>query len=217
MTEQINQGVSRRTVAKGIAWSVPAVAIASAAPAYAISPPEDGPIRLAGVACKLPGSSSDYSKGYIYDLAIVNETGPNPYEALIQITDVYVGGVRQTAVGYNFVNVNDQPQAGQLPPLPATGACADGGCQVPDMGSYPIVLSAPEGETHRVLLYTNAASNSANANVEVRYRLYDCQSSCAQYMGEYVTSATIPDAPPAQGSCTLASDAVFPLPAPVAY
>ena len=39
MTEDTTKlGVSRRTLAKGAAWSVPAVAVAGAAPAYAVSP-----------------------------------------------------------------------------------------------------------------------------------------------------------------------------------
>lgn len=39
MTEQTPSGISRRTLAKGAAWSVPAVAVAAAAPAYAQSVP----------------------------------------------------------------------------------------------------------------------------------------------------------------------------------
>ena len=35
--------INRRTVTKGIAWSVPAVAIAGAAPAFAVSPPPPPP------------------------------------------------------------------------------------------------------------------------------------------------------------------------------
>ncbi len=39
MTEETKGGISRRTLAKGMAWSIPAVAVASTVPAYAASPP----------------------------------------------------------------------------------------------------------------------------------------------------------------------------------
>lgn len=50
------KGLSRRTIAKGAAWSVPAVALASAAPAIAAS--GGGPLSLVGTPCKLPGNSA---------------------------------------------------------------------------------------------------------------------------------------------------------------
>lgn len=37
-TTPLNSGISRRTVAKGMAWAAPAIALASAAPAFATSP-----------------------------------------------------------------------------------------------------------------------------------------------------------------------------------
>lgn len=36
----MSEFISRRTLAKGVAWSVPAVALASAAPSYAASGPQ---------------------------------------------------------------------------------------------------------------------------------------------------------------------------------
>lgn len=47
--------INRRTVAKGIAWSVPAVAIASTTPAFAVSGPAPDLSFVAG--CKYPGNS----------------------------------------------------------------------------------------------------------------------------------------------------------------
>ncbi|GAA2032850.1 hypothetical protein GCM10009819_16130 [Agromyces tropicus] len=84
--EEPKPGVSRRTVAKAMAWSVPAVALAVPAPAYAASgPPPDVSV---GVACKLPGNSVnqkcadvfaqlpglDTSKAYAIPLLICNNT-----------------------------------------------------------------------------------------------------------------------------------------------
>ena len=77
--------VTRRTVAKGVAWSVPAVAVASAAPALAAS--GSPPASAVGTACKLPGNSAqgcadifaglpglDPSKAFAIPLLISNNT-----------------------------------------------------------------------------------------------------------------------------------------------
>lgn len=66
--------INRRTVAKGIAWSVPAVAVAGAAPAFAASP---GFVQFTGNACKEPGNSIPGvpdSKQYYVELVITNQT-----------------------------------------------------------------------------------------------------------------------------------------------
>ncbi len=79
-------GVSRRTVAKAMAWSVPAVALAVPAPAYAASP---GIITLTGTGCKLPGNSSPIFKGYAFRATITNTTDA---AISITITDITLGG-----------------------------------------------------------------------------------------------------------------------------
>ena len=59
---------SRRTVVQGLAWSVPVVAVAAAAPAFAVS---QGTVTFTslGIACKLPGAScqseTGVTKGYV--------------------------------------------------------------------------------------------------------------------------------------------------------
>lgn len=40
MTQESKGGISRRTLAKGVAWSIPAVVVVTAVPAYAASPGE---------------------------------------------------------------------------------------------------------------------------------------------------------------------------------
>ncbi|WP_353814434.1 hypothetical protein [Agromyces sp. SYSU T00266] len=67
--EEQRPGVSRRTVAKAAAWSVPVVALAVATPAYAASP---GIITLTGEGCKLPGNSASTYKGYAFVASIQN-------------------------------------------------------------------------------------------------------------------------------------------------
>ncbi|MEA5153886.1 hypothetical protein [Raineyella sp.] len=59
---------------KGVAWAVPAVAVASAAPKIAASPIVT--VSQAGSACKLPGNSCapQWSKGYLQPLRICNNS-----------------------------------------------------------------------------------------------------------------------------------------------
>jgi hypothetical protein len=49
-------GVTRRTVAKGLGWTVPVIAVAMPVPAFAAS--GNPPGNAVGVACKLPGNSA---------------------------------------------------------------------------------------------------------------------------------------------------------------
>ncbi len=48
-------GISRRTVTRGMAWTVPAVAVASAAPAFGVTSPPPVVAGQCGIACKHPG------------------------------------------------------------------------------------------------------------------------------------------------------------------
>ncbi|WP_220489357.1 hypothetical protein [Tessaracoccus sp. MC1679] len=52
--------INRRTVAKGIAWSVPAVAVAGAAPAFAASRCVPKPVVDGTKSCKKAGSEQSY-------------------------------------------------------------------------------------------------------------------------------------------------------------
>ena len=67
--------MSRRAVAKGLAWSVPAVVTARAAPALAAS--SEPPAGVAGAGCKLSGSSCAgvFVKGYVFEVTLTNTTG----------------------------------------------------------------------------------------------------------------------------------------------
>ena len=51
------QRVSRRTVTRGAAWSVPLVAVSVAAPAFSAS--TSNPVVTAGASCKCPGSGGN--------------------------------------------------------------------------------------------------------------------------------------------------------------
>jgi len=71
LDQQPAGGISRRTVTKAMAWSIPAIAIAVPAPAFAAS---GGTLTLGGTGCKLPGNSNSVYKGYAFDLSASNTT-----------------------------------------------------------------------------------------------------------------------------------------------
>ncbi len=81
---EASRGISRRTLVKGTAWAVPAVAVASAAPAMAKS--GRGPVLDVQRACKQPGSSCantnrpyNFVKGYTFTASIYNPSGETIY------------------------------------------------------------------------------------------------------------------------------------------
>jgi hypothetical protein len=101
-------GVTRRTLSKGAAWAVPAVAVVVTPPAYAASggPPD----RAVGVACKLPGNSAqacadvfaglpglDPSKAFAIPLLITNNTDKDI--VLKPSTTIASSGLPFTVVG----------------------------------------------------------------------------------------------------------------------
>lgn len=81
MTEQAQSGISRRTLAKGAAWAVPAAAVAAATPAMAAS--GRGPTVTVLAACKQPGGScvkDGFPKfGYTFTVRIDNPTAQPIY------------------------------------------------------------------------------------------------------------------------------------------
>jgi len=85
--EEPKSGITRRTVAKAAAWSVPAIALAVPTPAYAVASP--GIIELTGDGCKLPGNATDIFKGYAFE-AIINNPGGTA--VTLSITDITLKG-----------------------------------------------------------------------------------------------------------------------------
>jgi hypothetical protein len=80
-------GISRRTVVVGTAWAVPAIVVASAAPALAAS----GPVVLTGVACKDPGEA--VNKKYYFQVQLTNTTGT---AATYTFTSITINGSTTT-------------------------------------------------------------------------------------------------------------------------
>lgn len=192
--------ISRRRVVAGAAWSVPAVMVASAAPAVAASP---GFLTFTGEACKLPGNSSDTFKGYVFELNANNETGPLPDDAVTVITSVTINGV----VEPNYAVVVKDPV-----PNPS---CSCSGC-----GPAGHSFCTADGVTdQQILIYTGAepTGTSENANFCITYTVYDCQDTANCGAGSSPApqplcsgSVSTPPATPGGGSCDIEN--VFPLP-----
>ncbi|WP_433955757.1 hypothetical protein [Janibacter indicus] len=100
--------ISRRNVAKGIAWTAPAITIAAAAPSLAASETEIPSIdegRSHGTRCQ--GASQEpagYNKGYRVFLAVEPATAPAP----VLVSVVNGSGKTQTVVS-GPIAVADEP------------------------------------------------------------------------------------------------------------
>lgn len=103
--QQPEGGVSRRTVTKAMAWSIPVVAIAAPVPAFAAS---GGILNFAGTGCKLPGNSNSIFKGYVFLLSVVNNTNSN---IVLNVTNITLdgnglGSIRSVNLDTNTVQNN---------------------------------------------------------------------------------------------------------------
>lgn len=94
---------SRRTVIRTAAWSVPAISIVAAAPAYADvsgTPPECTTsvclTQIADTSCKLPGQSTDISFGYRFYLTFTS-TATTPLDVTI-LSFTFDGGETITKI-----------------------------------------------------------------------------------------------------------------------
>lgn len=100
-------GPRRRTVAKGVAWSLPAVATIGAAPAYALS---GAPPTLQYLnACKYPGNRcSRARKGYAFAFKV-----NNPSNRDIYICNAVISNMVGTDVNFSYVKTTCN--AGKIP------------------------------------------------------------------------------------------------------
>ncbi len=122
--------VSRRAVAKGVAWAAPTIVLASAAPAFAVSPFHVW-FESLGLACKTPGASCEkdtgITKGYVVRVRVCHDA-PFPMDIIIRDATVSLAGgastlwqVKAVAASVNCpstiatVGTVPDPQAGQDP------------------------------------------------------------------------------------------------------
>ena len=80
-----NDGVSRRTVTKAMAWAVPAIAVAAPIPAFAASGTK--PTITVGSACKSPGGScATFKFGYAVPVKIYNGSNKTIWVTSLTLT-----------------------------------------------------------------------------------------------------------------------------------
>lgn len=148
MTETAPQGsdksgVTRRTVVKGAAWAVPAIAVAGAMPAMAASQP---PVYIDfgdSTACKLPGNAFGdycYNKGYVLWAAFENTLA---VDVTIQITAMTHQALEQCLVGIADPTIS---------------------CNTAIPGN---TVTVPAGQTKYVAIYSNSNVDSSGGEVKV--------------------------------------------------
>lgn len=125
---------SRRTLVRGVAWSVPVVAVAAHAPAFAVSA---GRVTFEslGIACKLPGAScqteTGVTKGYVVRVRVCStfefETTIIIRDALVSLNggtptlfQVGLGGNSETCPTVTTSTTVADPDSGQKPDVSLT-------------------------------------------------------------------------------------------------
>ena len=101
-TKTAGDGISRRTVTKAMAWSVPAIAVAAPIPAFAAS--GKPPTVLPGKVFKWPGGSCagvpsglDNNKAYLFTFRVTNTSNKPIYIYSVNITTT--SGITFNTVG----------------------------------------------------------------------------------------------------------------------
>lgn len=138
---EIQDGVSRRTVTKAMAWAVPVIGVSAAVPAYAASQVN---ISFAGGGCKLPGNSSSTYKGYAFLITVLNSSSIPITIDIISITR----GVVPNQVSLGTTALVNLANAELLPD--------------------PIKLE-PNENILRGALVTSGAPNSQNNTLTIQY------------------------------------------------
>jgi len=138
--EEAPRGPSRRTIVAAAAWSVPVIAVASAAPAMAASP---GVITFdPGQACKHPGQSQQpFNQDYHFVIRVKNTTGS---DVTVTITQMLIDGQP----------VNFSVGAGVLPS---------------NMAPKTFVVPASAGAAGQEFIIHGDGTNSANTSVQITY------------------------------------------------
>ena len=161
VTSEKKSGISRRTVAKGMAWSVPAVALAVAAPAYAASPCTPVP-SFGGASCKCPGGSTNVKFGYILQICVQvgNSCALPP------------GGLTATITG--IVNNSNKPL---VPLAPVTAYPFNVPVTVaPACGGIPILFDSESSASSLIVSYRIGAGPVQTITLDAPP---DCAANCS--------------------------------------
>jgi hypothetical protein len=170
-------GISRRRVTQGVAWAVPAIAIAVPVPAFAGA--SQGILTLEGTGCKLPGASNTIYKGYAFNLTATNPRSDVSY-----------------CIKINTVTLNGEDLGGSTVVNLASGQCATLG--------NPFCV-APSTTLTDLAIVTEKAGSSSNGQLIVTYGVRETAncSSCndsGTFVPAPAASTGINDAPPINGA-----------------
>ena len=137
----LSPSVSRRTIARGVAWLAPAITLTAAAPAFAASGPP--PVLAPAGQCKLPGARCNpLVKGYLFKVTLTN-TSTLPIW-------IYTGGTYGPLLTDNDPDITLTYEKGKV------------GTTIYNPGEH---IPVPAGET--VTLLINAGENTNSANLAV--------------------------------------------------
>lgn len=184
MTEQREERrISRRTIAKGAAWAIPAVPLVVATPAYATSAP--GPTGKFVGACKQPGGSCDnFTKGFTFVLEI-----HNPSSIPLYVYPTNNGTLNPTfrvlASSKSGATFTYASASQYIPGTPPTVG-----------GLLPAAFQIAAGQTLRIMIDAGSNQNSGNFSV---------QGYLGMAWGHTSTPGADPDhtyAPVPTGTCT---------------
>ncbi len=175
--------ISRRTIARGAAWSVPVIAIAAPVPAFAGA--SQGTLTFTGENCKLPGNSSDpWKQGAVYLFSASNTTA---VDITVDIT--------------NVLRSNSNVPATDVTVIRLTGD----GTHCSPIGTSFTVAAGATGD--RYALVTSDWPSSANGNLVVNYKVDGVEQTPATGASNDLSPITSNPSCQIGGSCTTISDA----------
>lgn len=161
-----NKRVGRRTIAKGAAWTVPAIAVA--APVAAAAASGEPTVTSTGKACKLPGASCvrqvGVRKGYAIAVIICHDF----YEPVTfdwgQATGTLCGDVKIWSVGPDPLTVDPGTPTCRPFTIGLDGEPNSQNCPID--GSVPYTWSTPSGNSGSGTLYFSAPSTPPCTNCD---------------------------------------------------
>jgi len=173
-------GLSRRTVVKAAAWSVPIMAVGSNAPAMAMSPV----LQFDGLACKWSGNScQNYPKSYLFGFKASSL------------------GLGQVCISITSVKMSTDPAGANLvtPPnftsfVNATGGVTINGCNCQLPGAIATILVDGEG-TFDIVGGEFGDSNNSRIVVEYTALRYN-NGSCGLPAGQGPADSGVRSTPP---------------------
>lgn len=161
---------TRRTVAKGAAWAVPAVAVLGVAPTAAASQVCANNTCFTGSAWKLPGNSTSgcpgvtvsTSKGYVFGMTTTNPTTGCVY---VQVTSLSGPSASSSLGDGNMQAIQHSP----------AGTCSGPTCS-PSPLQAGYYVAVPAGTTVNWNAVLGSSTNSSNGTMTITYTAYaqDC-------------------------------------------